>query len=201
MQHICFSIEDVATENRTRPGGRSARIQQNVHLAVNELLNKGRRDELTVPLIAARAGVTPSRIDRRWGDRSSLLSDVAAQYFEVDEVPPETGAYQTDLRAWAHQFFEEMSSPTGVQYINDVLVGDQGGKSGACAAYANAQIQQIHVRWPGIQKPAPGEIVNHVVAPILYGIVFGGNSMTDKDVDALVDRLLPATTNHPEADA
>lgn len=201
MQHNCFSIEGVATENRTRPGGRSARIQQNVHLAVNELLNKGRRDDLTVPLIAARAGVTPSTIYRRWGDISTLLSDVAAQYFEVDEVPPETGAYQTDLRAWAHQFFEEMSSPTGVQYINDVLAGDQGGKSGACAAYANAQIQQIHVRWPGTQKPAPGEIVNHVVAPILYGIVFGGNSMTDKDVDALVDRLLPAATNHPEADA
>lgn len=181
----------MVSKTPVRPGGRSARIQQSVHLAVNELLDGGNREDLTVPLIAARAGVTPSTIYRRWGDLPALLADVAAQYFEADEVPQETGAFGSDLRAWGQQFHEEMSSPTGVQYIRDVLVGDQGGHSGACAGYALAQVEQIVQRWPQAKEPTVPEIMDHLVAPLIYGIVFAGNRLTAADVDALVDRLLP----------
>ncbi|MEG2632003.1 MAG: ATP-binding protein, partial [Comamonas sp.] len=60
------------------PGGRSARVQESVHSAVRELLEAHERSSVTVPMIAARAGVTPSTIYRRWGDLSALLADVAA---------------------------------------------------------------------------------------------------------------------------
>ena len=48
-----------------RPGGRSARVQAAVHQATRELIEQHGRAALTVPLIAARAGVTPSTIYRR----------------------------------------------------------------------------------------------------------------------------------------
>ncbi|MFE3652021.1 helix-turn-helix domain-containing protein, partial [Streptomyces sp. NPDC059152] len=59
-----------------RPGGRSARVQEAVHTAVRELESEVGRDALTVPLIAARAGVTPSTIYRRWGDLRDYKSHV-----------------------------------------------------------------------------------------------------------------------------
>ena len=61
----------MAVRERVRIGGRSARIQTAVHAAVRELTAEADRGELTVPMIAARAGVTPSTIYRRWGDLPS----------------------------------------------------------------------------------------------------------------------------------
>ncbi|WP_353622840.1 TetR family transcriptional regulator [Aliirhizobium terrae] len=50
-----------------RQGGRSARIQTAVHEATRELLKTTDRSAITVPMIAEKAGVTPSTIYRRWG--------------------------------------------------------------------------------------------------------------------------------------
>ena len=49
----------MAVKEQVRIGGRSARIQAAVHAAVRELTAEADRGELTVPVIAARAGVTP----------------------------------------------------------------------------------------------------------------------------------------------
>lgn len=78
-----------------RQGGRSARIQAEVHNTVNRLLEALDRSAITVPMIAEQAGVTPSTIYRRWGDLSQLLADVA-----VARMRPiaETGRYRIDGR-------------------------------------------------------------------------------------------------------
>src|SRR3546814_13923262 len=67
----------MAIKEGLRPGGRSARVQESIHSAVRSLLQEQDRASLTVPQIAARAGVTPSTIYRRWGDLPALLGDVA----------------------------------------------------------------------------------------------------------------------------
>ena len=64
----------MAVRERIRVGGRSARIQSAVQDAVTRLGATTPREELTVPQIAAEAGVTPSTIYRRWGDLSALLA-------------------------------------------------------------------------------------------------------------------------------
>lgn len=94
-----------------RPGGRSARVQESVHTAVRELTAEVGRDALTVPLVAARAGVTPSTVYRRWGDLQELLSDVAVERLRPDTAPEDHGGLRADLTAWAEQFLDEMASP------------------------------------------------------------------------------------------
>ena len=84
-----------------RPGGRSARVQESIHSAVNALLQEQERSTVTVPQIAARAGVTPSTIYRRWGDLAALLADVALARMRPDSVPANTGSLRGDIRAWA----------------------------------------------------------------------------------------------------
>src|ERR1700716_2212401 len=96
-----------------RPGGRSARVQKAVHRAVRELQADGGEGELTVPAVAARAGVTPSTIYRRWGTLSQLLSDVALEKLRPETAPVDTGSLKGDLTLWLESDCEEMASRPG----------------------------------------------------------------------------------------
>lgn len=158
-----------------RPGGRSARVQASVHAAVRELTSEVGRDALTVPMVAQRAGVTPSTIYRRWGDLTELLSDVAVERLRPDTAPRDHGALPSDLTAWAEQFLDEMSSPVGRTYIRDALLGDpDGGNAGQCSAYAAEQIDVIltHATERGEETPDVETVMDRVVAPLMYRILF-----------------------------
>src|SRR3954468_7907182 len=118
------------TRSIPRPGGRSARVQAAVHEATVDLLALHGRAELTVPMIAARAGVTPSTIYRRWGDLAELLADVAVECLRPDTEPLDTGSVAGDLHAWAEQYADEMSSSVGLSMLRDVVVAT-GSPDGA----------------------------------------------------------------------
>src|SRR5690348_7222894 len=105
-----------------RQGGRSARIQKEVHAATRAMLDEVGRGALTVPMIAERAGVTPSTVYRRWGDLGQLLADVAVERLRPSADPDDTGATASDLEAYVLQYAEEMSSKVGRAMLRDVLV-------------------------------------------------------------------------------
>ncbi|MYY83134.1 TetR family transcriptional regulator [Streptomyces sp. SID335] len=158
-----------------RPGGRSARVQEAVHTAVRELADEVGRDALTVPLIAARAEVTPSTVYRRWGDLQALLSDVAVERLRPEAPPEDLGDLGSDLRAWAEQFLDEMGSPAGRAYIRDALLGDpDGSNAGQCSAYAAEQVGVVLARAADRGETAPDveTVLDHVVAPMMYRILF-----------------------------
>jgi Transcriptional regulator len=158
-----------------RPGGRSARVQESVHAAVRELMAEVGRDALTVPLVAARAGVTPSTVYRRWGDLQELLSDVAVERLRPEALPEDRGSLDSDLTAWAEQFLDEMASPPGRAYIRDALLGDPaGGNAGQCSAYAAEQVGVILARAADRGESALGveTVIDRVVAPMMYRILF-----------------------------
>ncbi|WP_229795909.1 TetR/AcrR family transcriptional regulator [Saccharothrix coeruleofusca] len=176
-----------------RPGGRSARVQESVHAAVRELEAEVGRGALTVPLIAARAGVTPSTVYRRWGDLQELLSDVAVERLRPDGPPEDHGDLAADLTAWAEQFLEEMASPPGRAYVRDALLGDpDGDNAGQCSDYAAAQIAIILARAAdrGQRAPDVEEVIDRVVAPMLYRILFRRGSFGTGYARDLVTALL-----------
>ncbi|MGW1894390.1 TetR/AcrR family transcriptional regulator [Streptomyces sp. NPDC002004] len=157
----------------TRPGGRSARVQEAVHRAVREL--QAEQAALTVPLVAARAGVTPSTVYRRWGDLQELLSDVAVERLRPEIPPADHGSLRDDLERWAAAFLEEMSSSPGRSYIRDALAGDpHGPNAGRCSAYAAEQVGAILDRagQRGEHVPDIDTVMDHVVAPIMYRVLF-----------------------------
>ncbi|UNO38429.1 TetR/AcrR family transcriptional regulator [Streptomyces sp. MST-110588] len=177
----------------TRPGGRSARVQQSVHEAVRALVEERGREGLTVPVVAARAGVTPSTIYRRWGDLQELLADVAVQRLRPDTAPEDRGSLRDDLDAWAEQFLDEMSSPPGRAYIRDALSGDpEGRNAGRCSAYAAEQLGVILERATERGEQAPGleAAMDQVVAPMVYRILFRPGPLTADYARSLVDTLL-----------
>ncbi|MFJ4192230.1 TetR/AcrR family transcriptional regulator [Kitasatospora sp. NPDC089509] len=180
----------------TRPGGRSARVQQSVHQAVRDLEAEVGRDALTVPLIAARAGVTPSTVYRRWGDLRELLSDVAVERLRPDAPPADHGSLRADLEAWALQFAEEMDSTAGRTYIRDALLGDpEQGNAVRCSDYAADQLKALGVRAAGRGEAVPGveTLLDAVVAPLMYRILFRPSDLSQ----AYVDRLVAAALGSP----
>ena len=166
----------MATREGPRPGGRSARVQASVHKAVQTLLATHERTEVTVPLIAAEAGVTPSTIYRRWGDLQELLADVAVERLRPDMVPVDTGSFGGDLMAWAEQYAEEMSSGPGREMIRDVLAAQDGSGAYQCCNFTRQQIETIAERAEerGEVFPDVETVMDGVVAPIMYRILFGG---------------------------
>ena len=182
-----------------RPGGRSARVQSAVHQAATELLALHGREALTVPAIAARAGVTPSTIYRRWGDLAELLADLAVERLRPDGDPAETGSVAGDLQAWVEQYRDEMSSEVGLGMMRDVLAAQRGTLAEGrppvppqCAAFTAAQIETIVAR--GVRRgeavPDVEAVMDTVVAPIVYRALFGARPMTPEQAQALVAACL-----------
>ncbi len=178
-----------------RPGGRSARVQAAVHEATAELLALHGRAGLTVPLIAARAGVTPSTIYRRWGELADLLADVAVERMRPDADPADTGSVGGDLLAWVEQYRDEMSSEVGLGMMLDVLAAKGGtpveGKLPVpcrCAAFTAAQIETIVARGIARGEPVPevDAVMDTVVSPIIYRALFGPPTMPAERAQALV---------------
>lgn len=100
----------MAIKEGIRTGGRSARVQTSIHAAVRDLLQEQERSALSVPMIAARAGVTPSTIYRRWGDLTSLLADAAVERLRPDE-PVDCGNLRDDLRTWVEVYLRKPTRP------------------------------------------------------------------------------------------
>ncbi|MGW7351659.1 TetR/AcrR family transcriptional regulator C-terminal ligand-binding domain-containing protein [Streptomyces sp. NPDC054784] len=185
----------MSRKQRARPGGRSARVQASVHEAVRELLTEVDRDTLVVPMVAQRAGVTPSTIYRRWGTLRELLSDVAVEHLRPETDPEDHGTLAADLTAWAEQFLDEMSSPVGRAYIRDALLGDpDGGNAGQCSAYAAEQIDVVltRARERGERTPDVETVVDAVVAPLMYRILFRPDGLDATYAHTLVTRTLTA---------
>lgn len=178
-------------KERVRPGGRSARVQESVHGAVRMLLTEGTRADLTVPVIAARAGVTPSTIYRRWGDLQTLLADVAAERLRPDADPADTGSLRGDLRTWLDQFVDEVSSAPGLEMLRDVIATHTPGRN-PCCSYTRTHLAVIAERAQARAETCPGvePMLDQIVAPIIYRIVFGGETISTRYAHGLVDRCL-----------
>ncbi|MCX5497628.1 TetR/AcrR family transcriptional regulator [Kaistia dalseonensis] len=181
----------MAVKERIRVGGRSARIQAAVHDAVRELSAEIDRAELTVPLIAARAGVTPSTIYRRWGDLSELLGDVAVERLRPVAEPLDTGSTAGDLEAWVVQYMEEMSSAVGRAMLRDVLINISEGNACQCANFTYEQLQMIADR-AAHRGEVPfdvDDLVDRVIGPIMYHVLFGHGELTPDYCRMLLARV------------
>ena len=185
----------VALKERIRVGGRSARIQTAVHDAVHELGALATRNQITVPQIAAAAGVTPSTIYRRWGDLQTLLADVAVARLRPIADPEDTGATASDLTAFIEQFAEEMSSPVGRAMLRDVFSSGQDFPMQCCGfTYDHLTTLAERAKARGETPFDLDEVIDHVVAPIVYHILYGDRAVTPDYCRALLERLrsLPA---------
>ncbi|WP_432514181.1 TetR-like C-terminal domain-containing protein [Kineococcus sp. SYSU DK001] len=191
------------TPTMARPGGRSAKVTAAVHRAVEELLTDG--GSVTVPRVAARAGVNATSVYRRWGDVAALLADTALLRFGTSGDVPDTGTLRGDLRAWGAALAEQAARPAELALLRAAVTAgpaDPGAPDGAesarsaCLAGRNAQAEALLAAAAarGEDTPTATRVLDHLVAPVYFRALFG---LPAPSVDVLVDRLLAQAASSP----
>ncbi|WP_171429578.1 TetR/AcrR family transcriptional regulator [Acinetobacter lactucae] len=177
-----------------RPGGRSERIQTAVHQAVKGLQKNLEQSQITIPMIAQKAGVTPSTIYRRWGDINQLFSDVALNELKPDMEPKDLGSFQLDVTAWIEQYFEEYSSEVGQTLLRDVLHTNDSSNARKCETLIIQQLDIIQARAKSRNELTIDnqEIIEAVIAPMLFRILFTDRVLDLDYVQTLLARLFKA---------
>lgn len=179
----------------SRPGGRSARVRAAVHAAVVDLLAEGGGEGgLTIPLVAARAGVHATTLYRRWGSVGDLLEDVASSRFSGahgELVVPDTGSLAGDLRQWAADVATDLADPDVLMLMRAAIgSGEQGG----CVCLGD-RLEQLEAmlgreRERGGTPPAVQHAADVLLGPLYFRAVFTETPGTPEWARSLVDTLL-----------
>ena len=186
-----------------RPGGRSALVRAKVHQAVLDLLTERGTAELTIPVIAQRAGVNPTSIYRRWRTREGLLADVAMSHLERDLPLPDTGSLRGDLTAWAASAAADLARPEGRLFLLALVTSIPRTPEAQAERDQHLQrrmraIRQVTDRAAsrGESPPDPGTIADTVLGPLYRRALWGTLPADPAYASSLVDRLLsPACHN------
>ncbi|WP_068016140.1 TetR/AcrR family transcriptional regulator [Nocardia mexicana] len=102
------------TPPQPRPGGRTARIRDQVLAAVHAELTENGYDALTVDTVAARAGVHRTTVYRRWRDVGGLIADVFAAARDLDWHPADTGSLRGDLALLNQEIQDSFSDESSI---------------------------------------------------------------------------------------
>jgi AcrR family transcriptional regulator len=167
-----------------------------VHRAVQDLLAEGPAEALTVPVIAARAGVHPTTVYRRWGSLGELLAAVATSRFSGDIVVPDTGTLRGDLERWMGDVATDLADPD-VLALMRATVGAAGAEGGcACVADRHEQLAAMleRERSRGGTAPEVDQAADALLGPLYYRAIFTGAPARPGWARELVGALLGADT-------
>jgi AcrR family transcriptional regulator len=186
-----------------RPGGRSALVRVKVHQAVLDLLAEQGTAELSIPVVAQRAGVNPTSIYRRWRTREGLLADVAMSRLERDLPLPDTGSLRGDLTAWAASAAADLARPEGRLFLLALITSIPSTPEAQAERDQHLQrriraIRQVTDRAAGRGEspPDPGTIADAILGPLYRRALWGTLPADPAYASSLVDRLLtPACHN------
>jgi AcrR family transcriptional regulator len=180
-----------------RPGGRSAQVQTLVRTALEELVAEQGRERVTVPAVAERAGVSASSIYRRWGDLSGLLAETASRRLDPNRPLPDTGDLRQDLTGWAGELITHLSLPCNTSLLKAAAaLAVNGNDDTDCLRNRKAEAQVLvdRARQRGESTPDTQQLIDHVVAPIVFRVIFGGNTVEPTLAATLVDEAFALST-------
>jgi AcrR family transcriptional regulator len=180
-----------------RPGGRSAQIRTKVFDAVEALLAKNPNATPSMGEIAARAGVNPTSLYRRWGDAGVLAVEVAIERLMQDSPMPDTGTLRGDLLGWAMNGARSLSGKKDLALLRVLAATTQVDEelqqkrliaTARRGQELNVVLERAQAR--GEAVPTLPEVLEIVLAPIYFRALFFGAMREEEDVARLVDRAL-----------
>ncbi|WP_380159266.1 TetR/AcrR family transcriptional regulator [Kineococcus sp. R86509] len=159
----------------SRPGGRNARVLAAIYAAVGELVGEG-AEKVTFPVIAERAGVNPTTLYRRWDDVGALLEEVAvAALTREGESTPDTGTLEGDLMEWAIVIADDITRPHRARYLR-AMVASRQDVVVDCPVTDRRREQAAEVVRRAVERgetaPTVAQVLDHVIAPLYYRVVF-----------------------------
>lgn len=177
-----------AKSNR-RPGGRSAKVLSKVKTAVEQLIAEHGPDGLSLPMIAQEAGVQPSTLYRRWGDLNSLTNELATYRLDPKRPIAATGNLATDLTAWAQGIVTHYQVPVNAAMLRAGAAAAGTGESD-CLRNRRIEADAILAAVPDGAHIPTDEIIDHIVGPIIYRVIYMPWTLNEELAARLVDDLL-----------
>ena len=171
-----------------RPGGRSAAVLNSVKIAVEELVREKGRERVTIPMVAERAGVNPTSVYRRWGDLQTMINDIATYRLDPARPIPELGSLKADLATWAAEIVEHYRNPTNAALLRGGAAS-AGEYEADCTRNRRAEASMMVERYGAASPVTPDEVINHLVAPIIYRVIFLPWTLDEHTAESLVDVL------------
>jgi AcrR family transcriptional regulator len=178
----------MANTVQKRPGGRSAAVLTSVKSAVEELINEKGRERVTIPMVAERAGVNPTSVYRRWGDLQTMINDIATYRLDPEREMPETGDLRSDLAEWAREIIEHYRNPTNAALLRGGAAS-AGESQSDCLRNRRAEAGMLVERYGESSALTVDEVVDGLVAPIVYRVIFLPESLGDDTAARLTSRL------------
>jgi AcrR family transcriptional regulator len=182
----------------SRPGGRSSRVKSAVFTAVESLLLESPGELPSMTAIAARAGVNPTSLYRRWREVRLLAAEVAVDRMMRELPVPDTGSLREDLIGWAVSAARSISTRRNVALMRVMAAAPPQGVStlrgirnlpiGRRMAELEAMLARATKR--GERTPSIVDVLELVLAPIYLHALFLGPISDPGGVDRIVDRAL-----------
>ncbi|MET9863296.1 TetR/AcrR family transcriptional regulator [Streptomyces smyrnaeus] len=192
-----------ADASMKRPGGRSARVRAAVHSAAVEMVGELGADQVTLPAVAERAGVNSSTLYRRWGTLAALLADVA-QHRGDASAPPLVGDLRTDLENQAVWTLTELSRPGGIAFFRAEVAPDVDERREGlreCLRRVSERFRPVldTARERGDTPPPPSleQVLDRIIAPLYFRVVFSIPGTDEAYVRALVAGLIGEPSDEP----
>jgi AcrR family transcriptional regulator len=180
-----------------RPGGRTAKTRQAVHDAVRELRSDPEA-ELSIPAVAARAGVHATTIYRRWGTIESLVLDVAVEDISVQSPVAVTGDLERDLTTYVRHLLASIRKQGHLAFFPVLLAAAHQEIAAGQITVENimrprlAQFQAL-LDAAGVTRIDAMRLMEIIIAPAYFWAQLGAPLDPDRDAGRLIETALLAS--------
>jgi AcrR family transcriptional regulator len=171
-----------------RPGGRTAAVSNAIRAAVEELVAEKGSERVTIPMVAERAGVNPTTVYRRWPDAATMINDLATYRLDADRPLPDTGDLRSDIAGWASEILTHYRKPINAAILRGgaAVAGDDESD---CLRGRLAEAAILVQRAGRTAAVSAQDVIDHVLAPIMYRVIFLPSTLTDDYAQRLTDNL------------
>ncbi|MET7511159.1 TetR/AcrR family transcriptional regulator [Streptomyces albidoflavus] len=171
---------------RSRPGGRSGRVRRAVHDAGLALLEQRGIRELTVPEIAARAGVHATSVYRRWGSVERVVVEALLERSEERLPVPDTGTLLEDLTRFAAEVIAYVRDPMAATLMRTMAATDDPSLEQARrefwesrTAAAGVMVSRAVARGEVPADTDAARVLETLIAPIHFRLLLSHGPLDD----------------------
>ena len=190
--------EASATPKR-RPGGRSSRVRAAVFAATLAELADGGYAALSLERVARQAGINPTSLYRRWGNRERLVLEVMLEQVAEHVSVPDTGSVRDDLLELARTAAANSARPEVAAMARAVAAQAPHDAELAAAneafwaerlALDGAIVERAIARGEVDAAVEPMQVIEAVLGPIHLRLLLTGRPVDDTFVERTVDTVV-----------
>ena len=190
---------------KRRPGGRSSRVRAAAIAATLAELADSGYAALSLERVARRAGVNPTSLYRRWGNRERLVLEAMFEQVAQHVSVPDTGSVRADLLELARTVAANAARPEVAAMARAVAAQAPYDAKLAAANQAfwaerlaldGAIVERAIERGEIDATTEPTQLIEAVIGPIHLRLLLTGRPVDDAFLERTVDTVVNGVLRH-----